>query len=244
MTLKIAICDDDANETLYIKNLLQKYEMARDVDLACSVFTSGDALLQAYDTPISFQLIFLDVEMPDKTGLDVAKQIRQFYGKQVKIIFVSQYPKYMQSSFDVQAFHYLTKPVDYIYLEQLMDRIINDIEENVLTKVVVNHDGVDYLINISDILYIESIKKKRDTLCIHYKYNQVIEYKGFLIEWEHELCTHGFVTPCRGYLVNLREIASIHKTELVLSDGQTLPLSKRQEKNIRELFAKQIITFS
>ena len=73
-----------------------------------------------------FQLLFIDVEMPELSGLDVAKRIRKLPDRDVKIVFVSNYPEYMQNSFDFQAFQYLSKPLSYEKFNMVMNNIIED----------------------------------------------------------------------------------------------------------------------
>lgn len=126
MILNVAICDDEENDIDIISDYLFKYQMIHDVDFNISRFQSGQNLLNTYSKHGVFQLLFIDVEMPELSGLDVAKRIRKLPDRDVKIVFVSNYPEYMQNSFDVQAFQYLSKPLSYEKFNMVMNNIIED----------------------------------------------------------------------------------------------------------------------
>ena len=113
MYFKTAICDDNITEINILTNYLKQYEIEYDIEFKTDLYSSADALIEKYISVGMYDLLFLDVEMPGKNGLDAASIIRQRGDRDVRIIFVSNYPEYMQDSFNVQAFHYLSKPLSY-----------------------------------------------------------------------------------------------------------------------------------
>ena len=88
MILNVAICDDEENDIDIISDYLFKYQMIHDVDFNISRFQSGQNLLNTYSKHGVFQLLFIDVEMPELSGLDVSKRIRKLPDRDVKIVFV------------------------------------------------------------------------------------------------------------------------------------------------------------
>ena len=115
MKINIAICDDDITIIELIESFISSFHIKNDYnfDVSVSKYNSAESLLNDYTVPESFDILFLDVEMPRMNGLALAQRIRNLPDNQVKIIFVSNYPEYMQESFDVQAFNYLKKPLSY-----------------------------------------------------------------------------------------------------------------------------------
>ena len=115
MLLKIGICDDEPEYTTILADYLKTYDIDSEKDYSFQIdkFTSAKELLSAYTKPETYHILFLDVEMPEITGIELAKKIRMLGDKNVRIVFVSHYPEYMQDSFDVQAFYYLSKPLNY-----------------------------------------------------------------------------------------------------------------------------------
>ena len=164
MYFKTAICDDNITEINILTNYLKQYEIEYDIEFKTDLYSSADALIEKYISVGMYDLLFLDVEMPGKNGLDAASIIRQRGDRDVRIIFVSNYPEYMQDSFNVQAFHYLSKPLSYECFSDVISRIIKYYEESHTTKVLISEDNVKEIVNIRDILYIETVKSQKDTL--------------------------------------------------------------------------------
>ena len=99
---KIAVCDDEVVEIEKIEYCLSKYSMLTNTELSIDRYQDPDALLDKYYKG-KYNIIFLDIEMGKKDGLYIANKIRKTPDKDVVIIYVSAYPRYMQASFDVKA---------------------------------------------------------------------------------------------------------------------------------------------
>ena len=241
MNLKVAICDDNTKESALLKKYLIDYELNHEVDFEIDTYSSGDSLLKNYDIPGTYHIVFLDVEMPGKNGIDTASVIRRNGDNNVRIIFVSNYPKYMQDSFNVQAFNYLTKPVSFDDFSDILNRIIRSYKDSSTTKLIIPIEGKKELINTNDILYIESVKSRKNYLNFVLADHKIV-CKGVLSEWRNDLGCHNFVTPFRGLLVNINHIHYINDDSLTLTTGIEIPLSRRYEKEIRTLFSKHTLT--
>ena len=242
MYLRVAICNDDANNIISLQKHLEQFELEYDIDFKMSLFTSGEKLLSQYNTSENYHLIFLGIEMPGINGIETASAIRSSGDYEIKIIFASNYSTYMQESFDVQPFHYLQKPLAYSTFCKLMQRIIILYKNTKTIKYVIQHDKTEELVNINDILYIESVKSQKGLLHFALK-NREIYTKGILKELNGELTEYDFVTTCRGFLVNMRYIHCINKNSITLTTGVEIPPSRRCDQEIRNLFAKHVIIF-
>ena len=241
MIFKVAICDDDKQDIEIIKKYLNDYSFQQDIDFEIYIFSNSELFLSQYTEPNTFHILFLDVEMPRMSGLEVATKIRQLPDKHAKIIFVSNYPEYMQDSFNVQAYHYLVKPLKYSTFSDVMGRILTDYQESHITKMLVKDDGQESLVFLNDIIAIESLDSKKKQLKIILSQKEIIT-TGLINEWEKELNSQNFVSPARGFLVNLLHIHFIEDTSLIMSNNINIPLSRRKEKELRSLFTKRLIT--
>ena len=240
MNLKTAICDDDINEINLLKSLIDCYQIKYDDNISVDIYTSPKSLLDNYSQAGRYHILFLDVEMPGMSGLELAEKIRGIPDRLVKIIFVSNYPEYMQDSFNVQAFHYLKKPLNYERFEIVIQKIVSEYEDNNNTKIIIRYDDHSELVNLSDIMYIESIKGRREYIRID-TITDEYESKGSISEYECSLADSSFDAPHRGILVNLLHVKLIYKNELILDNGYKIPLSRRREKEIREMFSRQYL---
>lgn len=243
MLLKIGICDDEPEYTTILADYLKTYDIDSEKDYSFQIdkFTSAKELLSAYTKPETYHILFLDVEMPEITGIELAKKIRMLGDKNVRIVFVSHYPEYMQDSFDVQAFYYLSKPLNYNDFCIIIKKLIKSIGDSVIHKIIIptnTHQKI--IVNTDDIIYIEAIKTEKNALHFILK-NDDVYCNGTINEWENKLGKTHFLTPYRGTLVNLNHIHIVEKTSLIMTNGDTLPLSRHYQKQVRSFFAKKTL---
>ena len=220
--IKIAICDDEANIRAYLSSLIRAQSCpCKIVEYA----SAGDCLADRRE----IDLLFLDIELsPDRPdGMALAGQIReQTSGTQPVIIFVTGYDRYVFDAFDVGAFQYLLKPVDEEKFAQVFARAVEQImaeRENprrgrVLTLQSANTNRT---IPLDSITYIESSNHK---VVLHLKDGEFACYAKIR---DLELELHGqFFRIHKGYLVNLSYVDGYSKTEVRLTGGERLLLSK------------------
>lgn len=240
LNLKIAICDDDKFELDKLHSILTNYTIARDTNLQIDTFTSARDLLTTYKQSNDYQILFLDIEMPNISGMKAAEMIRTTIDRHVIIVFISNYPQYMQDSFKVHPFHYLTKPVSLQTIYQLLDDIIVEINEDQLLYTLISTDEKMETINIKDILYIEVTDGKKGILCFHFA-NRSVSIKGTLATWYDKLKDYNFYQCFRGILVNLLYIHYFDKHTLILNNGAKIPLNRSSEKKLRDMYLNQIV---
>ena len=222
--IKIAICDDEANIRAYLSPLIQAQ------DCPCEIVeyaSAGDCLA---DTQ-KIDLLFLDIELaPSGSGLDgmaLARKIRERATvTQPVIIFVTGYERYVFDAFDVGAFQYLLKPVNEEKFAQVFARAVEQIAANrenpqkgrVLTLQSANTSKT---VPLDSIYYTESSNHKVE---LHLKNGEFACYAK-IGDLELELQDQ-FFRIHKGYLVNLSYVAGYSKTEVTLTNGERLLLSK------------------
>ena len=222
--IRIAICDDEANTCAYLSSLI----MAQSCPCEIVEYASASDCLA--DTQ-ALDLLFLDIELaPSGSGLDgmaLARTIRErATGPQPVIIFVTGYERYVFDAFDVGAFQYLLKPVDEEKFAQVFARAVEQIQtrrENpqkgrVLTLQSANASKT---VPLDSICYIESSNHKVE---LHLK-DGVFACYAKIGDLELELQDQ-FFRIHKGYLVNLSYVDGYSKSEVTLTNGERLLLSK------------------
>lgn len=135
MLYRIAICDDELSQITIVEDYLTRFSIKTDTEFHIERFSSGNELLKKYYNEKSpFDLVFMDMEMPGRNGIETAEEIRKIPDRNVIIAFITSYPEYMQDSFDVQASQYLTKPISYELFEQKLEKMlayIGELETNI-----------------------------------------------------------------------------------------------------------------
>ena len=220
--VKIAICDDEKNIRAYLSALVKKQGMECEIT---EYATAGDYFADG----VEHDILFLDIELEgsgqDMDGMRMARQIRGMEDtKQPIIIFITGYEKYVYDAFDVGAFQYLLKPVD----EQKFAGVFRRAAEQAAAytgqdkkALMIQYGGTGKTIPLRDIYYMESQNHK---IAVHMK-DGVLEYYAKMSDLEEELQGQ-FCRVHKGYLINLSYVDEYNKTEVTLTNGDKLLISK------------------
>lgn len=217
--IQIAICDDEGNVRTYLNKLI----LEQNVKCEITEFESGEDFLKSDK---DFDLLYLDIELnAGISGLELAKAIRlKHFKKQPLIIFVTGYKEYVFDVFDVEAFHFLLKPISKEKFTMVFQKAIGQIEvshKNKDNTIHIKSTSINKIFAIDEIYYAESQNHK---VILHTK-EGIVEYYGKISDLEMQLQGQ-FFRIHKGYLMNMSYIDRYSKTEVVLINKEELPLSK------------------
>lgn len=238
MAIRIAVCDDSKKDIQNISKMIEHYNIKHNYDFVMTPFTDGASLLDSHKES-AFQIIFLDIEMPKLNGIEIAKCIRKI-DFDTYIIFTTSYPKYMRDSFEVQPFQFLDKPIISQDVDNVLDQILIRLYNSTRYFMFDSVDGRSYPVLITDIMYI-STSSKKNILEIH-TVSDVILISGTLQTYEKKFTDYHFVLCYRGILVNTQYIHVIHTPEILLFNGEKIPLSRRKESMVKAAYIDYMIT--
>lgn len=240
LNLRIGICDDEASCLEDIKKKITQYIFNIDINITFQSFLNPYTLLETYTAPNTFHILFLDIEMPEMSGLLLAEKIKKI-DRHVFIVFISNYPKYMQDSFRIHPFYYLVKPLTYDVFTRIMNDIISNIQEEYKYVTLLRCDDKEEAININDIYYIEVTNGKKEILCFHFfDHNSLCH--GKLNTWIDKLSDFIFFQCHRGILINMAHIHYFKPGTATMDNGEDVPLSRAKEKKLKDLYSKKIVT--
>lgn len=229
--MKILICDDDQLFLKKIENMIQTY--CREAGLSIQLVTaSRKRELEKIDCS-AFDIAFLDIDMGEFSGLDVARMIRSC-NKDAIVIFVTNYLEYAPESFEVDAFRYLLKPkMDEklrIYLQEAVDL---HKEKHQIVSLQISGEVID--IPVEQILYIESMKR---VITLYRTAGTGEPYRFYMTmdAMEKQLEPMGFLRIQKSYLVNMAYIQNLQCGQVVLNDQTTLKVSKKNYPEIKRKF--------
>ena len=217
----IAICDDEKR----ICSILTEKVKGFCPDAEVVSYTSGSALLNSGSFP---DILLLDIRMPDMSGMDVAKVLRDKGWRKI-LIFITGEEDQVFNAFDLKAFHFLVKPVAD---EKLRTVIMNAREElRRIEKTSVINDkyisiqsGPSHIsINLSRLLYAEVFNRK---IILHMD-KENIEYYGQLSALE-ELVDKDFYHIHRSYLVNMKYVQKYDRSSVTLLNSDNIPIARRE----------------
>jgi len=221
---------------------------------------AGVSVIGAYDNPhIALEaiiengpdVVFLDVEMPEINGIELAKRIRENCSETF-VVFVTAYKEYALNAFGVSAIHYLLKPVNVDGIKEAIERIskmkkmneiLGDVDSGVLIKSnISDQKRISFrikkdiiIVDLEDILFFASENSITFAVTKQGKYKT----KQNLTYWEAQLKDYDFVRCHKAYVVNVNYIyRMVHVLgeykELVLKYGDIrVPISRRKVNEIK-----------
>lgn len=216
--MRIGICDDQKEIREILTDKVKKYYPAEDI----AVYSSGEKLLAARKLP---DILFLDVQMPEKDGMETARELRK-RDRQMIIIFVTVTEDYVFQSFDVGAFHYLIKPLEEEKFEEVLQKAVRQVRERdsedagagkERQSLIVTSKGQHITVPVQEIVYAEVFNRK----IILHTMDADIEYYGKLKELEKK-AGEDFYRPHRAYLINLNFVRKYNAGAIYLKRGQAL----------------------
>ena len=230
---KIAICDDIKSTCDEIKDIILNISKGTlSENISIDIFYSGEALISDIrEEENLYDLIFLDIELGGKiNGVEVGRIIRGEMDDYItQIVYISSKNNYDRQLFDVQPLHFLQKPIDVLKIEndiKLAIKISGKENKFFEFKNLRNIIKVPY----KDILYFES--RGREIIWVSCK-TQYICYNN--IHSLSKILPDFFIYPHRSYLVNYELITCFKFEELVMSNGDVIPISRNKRKEIRNL---------
>jgi DNA-binding LytR/AlgR family response regulator len=231
--IRALLVDDESPARSELRYLLAEHA---DVNVVGEAANAAEALALA--RVHSYDVVFLDVEMPGLTGLEAAPLVRE-RNDPPAVVFVTAHERYAVDAFAVEAFDYLLKPVDPDRLARVVERLRERSVENVLPveKVPVVSGGGTELLDYDQVHYAQA---DGDYSRVH-TYDRSYLCTASLGELEEKLPPARFARIHRSYLVNLSKVAGVHRASpdrlyLQLADAQKteLDVARRQARQLRE----------
>lgn len=220
--MKIVICDDDKKIREQISSLIQKQTSDADIRL----FSSSEEILSS---GMEYDMYFLDIEMSDISGIELAKIIRRKQeerGTHSIIIFVTGFKQYMEDAFDVNAFHYLVKPIREEKFNEVFSRAEREIKNTSQYKgqyIIIKNGESRKKLLLNEIQYIESCDRK---VSFHMDWG-VVETYARMYDLENKL-GNTFFRCHRGYLVNLEKVTAYSANSITVINGDMVMLAEKK----------------
>lgn len=216
--MEIAIVDDQTSERKLLSDKVKLYSEKLPGPCRIFTYTSGWELIKA-NRP--FDVIFLDIQMQDLSGIEVAKKLR-LAGNTCYIVFVTVLQEYVYDAFEVQATDYLLKPVDDNRFCRMMDRIYSSLQGRGKNSLIVSSKGNAFQsILLGDILYCEAVNHK-----INIYTKAGVQACSFKIEELERRLDDRFFRCHRSYLVNLEYVCGYRDGLAALENGGKIPVSR------------------
>lgn len=219
--MKIAVVDD---EPIFCQIIADKLGDTYSI----TVFHDGKSFLQKADL---FDLVLLDIDMPEMNGLEVAKQIRN---KNIMILFLT--------SMSDQVFHAFGKNVFRFILKENIDTlptILSDVieEEKSSTSFVINACQRTWEVPFDHVLYIEYNNRR---LYLH-TMNNIFTVPNYTFDEIIKETDDRFLTIYRSICVNLDHVSLIQQHTVIMDNKEKLPISRKHVQTVKAAYIRRIL---
>lgn len=225
--IKLALCDDEAEQREAVGNLLREYAASRpSFVLKMSIFSSGQDLLAAAEECGGFDLYVLDIVMPGLSGIDLGVRLRELYSGGT-IVYLTVSPEYAVDSYAARAFYYLMKPVEPAELFRVLDLAAAALEKRKAACVAVRtKDGLER-VRLDEIVYAElSGRTVRYHLADGSSLDSLTVRSPFQEEAAPLLADQRFFLCGASFAVNLFYVTAVEKGFLRMDGGARVPLAR------------------
>lgn len=223
----IAICDDEEKYRLELKTILNKLLINVDCDI--DTFSDGN-ILEADFRDKPYDLVFLDIEMPELDGITLAKKLRSLSDK-VYIVFLTSHIEYALEGYEVNALRYLTKPVNIDKLKEVIKYVQE--RETSARQIIIKEDGEKIVVDVNDVIYMEA--QNQNVRIVTCNNEHIIRYN--ISDFEEQLKNDGFFRIHRGYLISLAKVKKLSKGDVIMELGKdevSLPVSRSNLKTLKD----------
>lgn len=236
----IGICDDDSFFIEYMEDLIKNRSDINERELKFYQYKSGEALVDAFDYNIQFDLLILDMKLRNMDGDETAKAFREKYPDAL-LVFCSGVCAPTVKSFETGAFRYLLKQYNSERMTKELKPVLDEMIRRKETKrTVISFRNEVISADHSKILY--AYKKKHG--CGVFLYDKLnnkateIKCNKALDELYDEMNDNSFAYPHTSYFVNLDYVEKLGKNEVYLADGTVLSVSKSRLNKFKESLIK------
>ena len=242
--MKAIIVDDERLARLELKNLLSEH---KNIELVGECSNADEAKKEI--EKLRPDLIFLDIQMPEKTGFDLLEELDYI----PEVVFVTAYDDYAIKAFEVNAFDYILKPVDPERLSATINKIEQELEElkkaennltfnaeklNYSSRIFIKDGDKCWFTKLEDIRYFES---DGNYVKVYFKDQKPMILRS-LNKIEERLDGKLFFRTSRKHIININWIEKVENwfsggLKIKLTSGEEIEISRRQAQKFREMMS-------
>lgn len=232
--LKIAICDDNTDESNLLQTFLQQYAQEKNLNFNITVYSNGFLFLDSLQN--NYKICFLDIFMPAFSGIDTAKELRAI-DKDMHLIFCTSSKDFALDGYSLQASNYLLKPLEKEKLFNAIDEVLRKIEKEKIKKISVPTVEGLRVIPTDIILYVTP-DGNNSKINIQNNLKEVeIECKLSFTQITKDMSQYqNFVLISRSILLNLDVVVGMEQDKFILETGAKISIPRRKKKEITQIF--------
>lgn len=235
MRINIGICDDETIELEKIRTKVVEVFKQIKVDIEIYTYTSSKKLIDVMlNDEEQFDILLLDIDMPEMSGLEAARLVRD-YNENIILIFVSAHEQFVFKSLEYAPFRYIRKNKISDELPLAMKAAFSRLEADKDRSIIVKMEDGEKRLYYSEIMYYETEARK---LKIHLSSGKILSVWKTIKEFSSEINDERFIQLHSGCVVNVKYIDEISSFDVTLDNSERLIVSRRRVKDVKEELLK------
>lgn len=224
--MRILICDDEKQYTEQLEEKIKDYIKSRGINAEITASGDPESIIKS---DMSFDLVFLDVQMPIN-GISLAKELKKRNNK-MALFFVTNYDSYQDEAMDLRALRYFEKPLDTERLNAGLDKALEYISE-AYVDLFLPSEGALKRILVDEIIYVTIEERKALVLTSEGSYYAKESFDEFCAKLPNVF----FYRVHKSFFVNLHYVESYSYSELLITDGTSVPIAPRRQSEFRKFW--------
>jgi len=233
--INVAVCDDQREGMELITAAVENEFMSYGIRIEVKQYTDPVEFLSNVDNGVSFDVVFLDIDMPELDGITLARKLKAHSG--IIVIFVSNREEYIFDALKINPFTFVRKreiKTDMSYAVENMVALIKKRYKERNKTITLESNNKVYRFNPYKIMYVEI----HDKIITFHEKDSKFDIPYRLSDLLQVLEEYRFIQIHRKIAVNCLYIFAVERKDVVLDNGHRLPLSKYKEKEVREKFCE------
>ena len=236
--LRIAVVDDEQVHRDILVRYIEEWRSQGHPEVKVQVFDSSEAFYFEWCENQAYDVLFLDIMMSGTDGVSLARKLRE-KKTALTIIFTTGISDYMQEGYEVEAMHYLLKPLDREKVWECLEKCLARGGGDRRMVLLPTEEGL-MKIDIEKILYGEAVGHYCQLECMEERLSLKIGIRELAQKLDME-AREEFAFCHRSYLVNLRRISRVGKQDIVMDNGALVPVSRRLYHEINDKFIRAFV---
>lgn len=233
--MNIAICDDCESDALLARDIIKK--SLKNIDVIADVICyncAEDIKINLFEHKNFFDIIILDIDMPEVSGMELAEELRTNNMNMI-IIFLTNHEEFVFKAIEFQPFRYIRKIKIEAEMPLAIRSAVKVIESKRDRQIILNTDDGEMKIMISQIMYFETEKRK---IAVHLNNGNKIFVNKKISQMQEMINKENFIMIHRSSVVNADYIKKISDNIVVLDNNEKLIVSRPRYKTVKQQLLK------
>ncbi|HHT66890.1 MAG TPA: response regulator transcription factor [Erysipelotrichaceae bacterium] len=238
--LKIIIIDDEPDILNIIASSVENLFKSHAITCHCEKYSDGNEFLKK-EKDASFDIVFLDIDMPCIDGIQLAQKIIE-KDSSTTIIFVSNREDRVFETFEVRPYGFVRKTHFLTDITKIINHYILEMEkkeEEKRPKLIIQTDGQQFFVQMEKIIFIESYGHEQT---FHLE-DEKLTARDTMANIDFVTKKYGFKRVHKSYIINLSKVKAIVKDGVIMSDSSFVPINRKKISKFRQEYLKQLQFF-